>query len=90
MIKLIPPNELGARVAAVAEEFPVGSTVWHRANGTRGVVEEYAVDGQGCIMVVIGWGAGMNWDKCSVTSLSSTKVTDDDNGGDAWPQQEHN
>lgn len=86
-VKLLEPGELGRRLVAVAEQFPCGSTVWHRANGTRGIVEEYAVDGQGCVMVVVTWGSGMNWDKCSVVSLSSTRVTADDNGGDDWMTQ---
>lgn len=42
MIATLPAKDLGARLASVAEEFPVGSTVWHRGCGRRGCVVEYA------------------------------------------------
>jgi hypothetical protein len=87
MIANLQPKELGARIASVAEEFPVGSTVWHRGNGQRGIVVEYVIDGQGCVMIVVDWAANCNWDKCCAVALSSTKVTDDNNG-DGWLKAE--
>lgn len=68
---------------SVMEEWPVGALVWHRADGRRGVIVEYAMDGAGCVMVVVSWGADRNWDKCLALELSGAPVSDG-TAGDEW------
>lgn len=70
------------RLRLVMEEWPVGSVVWHRADARRGIVVEYALDGTGCVMLYVSFGADRNWDKCLVEVLSATRPPDDVPGDD--------
>jgi len=55
---------LTKRLASVMEEWPPTSTVWHKADGKRGIIVEYAVDCTGAVMIVLDTGVGQNWEKC--------------------------
>lgn len=74
-----PPEHLAQAIELAAANWPIGSLVWHRANGKRGLVVEYAVDGFAVCMIVVSWGASEPWDKCCAYELSLTQVS---SGGD--------
>lgn len=75
-------DELCRRLKPIVEEYPVGSLVWHRADGKRGVVCEYCIDGQACVMVVVSFGGGINWEKCEPYELRATRCSDGTDGED--------
>ena len=81
------PKDLANKLYEVAKSWPTGSLVWHRGNGRRGVITEYAIDGLGCVMLVVTWGANENWDKCLPCVLSLTRVSDGSEG-EAWKDGE--
>lgn len=67
---------------AVAEEWPIGATVWHRGCGSRGVVCEYCVDGGGSVKIMIAWQAGEAWDRCMPMELSASPVPENGDGNE--------
>lgn len=75
------PRDLVQRLLPVIVRFRTGTLVWHRANGKRGVICEYCVDGQGCVMLGVCWGAGDPWDKVMPDELSQVPVARDDDEG---------
>ncbi len=77
-------KELSKRLERVAEEWPAGCLVWHRASGKRGVVVEYAIDGIGAVMIVVDYGNGP-WDKELPIVLSATRISDGADG-DEWKE----
>lgn len=80
-------KELAKRLENVASEWPLGCYVWHRACGKRGVLVEYSIDEQGCVMLVVCFGANVSWDKCAPSELSSGKISDGSDG-DEWKDGE--
>lgn len=70
-------------MAKMAHEYPCGAMVWHKANGKRGVVMQYSLDGEGCFMLEIDFGERA-WEKCAVYCLSSSPVPKDDD--DSWKE----
>ena len=80
--------QLASRLRGVAEEWPCGVLVWHRATGTRGVVVEYTVDGAGCVMLMVCFDPSAAWEKCLPCELSATRVRPDaeDGDGDEWKE----
>lgn len=74
------PNDLCDRLKRVAVLWRTGTCVWHRANGARGVVIGYAVNGQGCVYLRVVFADGM--DDCMPDELSPSKIVlDDDKEG---------
>jgi hypothetical protein len=74
--------QLAAKIKAAAEEFPPGALVWHRADGVRGVVLMYQVDGDGCVMLRVGFGSDSQPANCYAYELSATPVGDGTDGED--------
>lgn len=81
------PSELCNRLKAVAVQWRVGQRVWHRADGKRGVIVEYCIDGSGCVMLNVCFGAHEPWDKCLPDVLSTTPIGDG-SAGDEWKDGE--
>lgn len=77
------PEHLASKIQQLAEQYPAGCPVWHRANGKRGVVCEYCIDATGCAMLSVDWG-GSGWDKCVPQILSATKVNAETDDGETW------
>lgn len=50
-------------LSKIIEAFPPGSIVYHIADETRGVVTEYSIDCQGCVMINVSFGANIDWQK---------------------------
>lgn len=63
------------------EEWPAGATIYHRADGKRGIIVEHCIDEVGCIMINVAFGHNTPWAKCLPSELSTTPVRDD---GDEW------
>lgn len=72
------------RIRPIIDEWPMGTLVWHRASGTRGVVVEYLIDANGGVNLGIDYGKGA-WDKETPASLSGTRILPDVEG-DEWKQ----
>lgn len=62
-----------------AKAFPVGSYVWRRADGVRGVVEGYRICGDGLALPSVTWGATS--DSVFPFEISDKPVPQDD---DEW------
>ncbi|WP_395735066.1 hypothetical protein [Prosthecobacter sp.] len=75
------------RLKPILERWPAGMIVWHRADGKRGVICEHTLDGLGCVMIVVCFGANSSWDKCLVHELSAVKISDGTDG-DEWKDAE--
>ena len=75
-------DELLKRLRPIVDEWPVGTVVWHRASGHRGIIVEYAIDGVGCVMILVDYGKGP-WEKEMPCVLSGSKVSDGTDG-DEW------
>lgn len=52
------------------------------SKGARGVIVEYAIDGTGCVLLVVDYNKG-GWEKEMPCCLSGTKVSDGTDG-DEW------
>lgn len=50
------PAEYGRKIAALAADFPPGSQVWHKANGTKGLVIGYEIRYEGNAFVIVDHG----------------------------------
>ena len=69
------------KLKSVMEEYPAGAVVWHRADGSRGIVVEHCIDGSSCIMLNVAFGIGDNWTKCLPCELSGAPIRE---SGDEW------
>jgi hypothetical protein len=83
--------ENARRFLQLADEWPSGALVWHKANGERGVIAGHEILGDGAIRIVVSYGD--RTDYCLAVELSATALSDntgDDDGddtGDAWRKQ---
>lgn len=75
-------DELLKRLRPIIDEWPVGTLVWHRASGNRGVIVEYTIDGTGCVMLLVDYNKG-SWEKEMPYCLSGSKINDGTDG-DEW------
>lgn len=73
------------RLSVVAQEWPLNSTVWHRADGQRGVLMEYCVDSTGCVMLSVCFSSNGSWAKCAPGELSARPVPRGEDG-DEWKE----
>ncbi len=70
-----------AELRRVSDEFPQSSKVWHRANGSCGIVCGWQVCGRDVLVVAEhGPGVGTAWHMPG--ELSGSPVSNDD--GDEW------
>ena len=69
------------RLRAVMEEWPVGTVVYHRADGRRGVIAGHSVYETGDVLVRVDYGAG-GWQNEMALCLSATRPGTED--GDEW------
>ena len=72
------------RLKLIIDEYPAGSIVYHRANGARGVIVEWCVDGTGCVLICVDYGRG-SWEKELPTSLSAERISPDSDG-ESWKE----
>lgn len=70
-------------LAKVSGEFRFGEVVWHRSNGTRGIVVGYKICCDGGVLVSVTWGGAQ--DDNYPIELSLKKVSKDDDG-DEWKE----
>lgn len=71
------------RLVEVASRWTEGMTVWHRADGARGVVVQYVICGDGRVMIEVSFGTNQSLDRCLPLELSAVKVGDGTEG-DEW------
>jgi hypothetical protein len=71
-------------ILAVMDEWPIGSIVWHKANGARGVIQHYQVS-KSEICLGVDYGSSHDGYRNEYPDvLSATKVNLGD--GDEWKE----
>ena len=75
------------RLRVAMEKWPAGMRVWHRACGTRGVILQHIIDGDGKVLLGVCFGAAKSIDHCNIRELSATRIHDD-RDGDEWRDTE--
>lgn len=76
------PASLFAAAIALARQFPVGSYVWNRASGLRGLVQGYVVHSDGSARVQVEWANHTNFDYCHAVALAREPVIFPEDGED--------
>ncbi len=65
----------------VVAEWPLGAVVYHRANGSRGVLVEYVVAADGQVRLMVAFGPhGNEFAKCCTMELTASKPASGDDG----------
>jgi hypothetical protein len=79
-------DELLNRQRKLLAEWPLGTMVWHRADGRRGVLMGVFVLIDGEVGFRVDYGAG-GWASEKAGSLQASKPNDDE--GEEWKERAH-
>lgn len=71
-----------ALAAKLADEYPAGSTVYHRSSGRRGVVAGHVVFADASVRILVDYQEMAAYDYAMPVSLSASPPPNDD--GDKW------
>lgn len=82
-VPMVEPAKLGKAIADLATKFPPGLLLWHRANGTRGLVAGYKVTADGQPRLVMDIGPAQNYEESPPVAWSATRIDPD---ADDWQQ----
>lgn len=78
-----------ALAAKLADEYPAGSTVYHRSTGRRGVVAGHAVFADASVRILVDYQEMVSYDFAMPVSLSATPPPDDGpDDGDRWKSEQ--
>lgn len=79
------PELIAAKIKALATEYPVGTLVWHRANGLRIIIVGYVITAEG--NAVLRGDIGEDVGSYLPCTLSTTKVNADSTvDGEDWKE----